>query len=413
MLKRFIGDKSGNIAVAFGLTSMVLLSAVGMAVDLSNQMRIKTSLQDAVDAATMAGGIMAYEGKLEAEVKKEVKTVFKAQCPITDCNPERLKITLDATKLEVESEGSSPTFFMGLIGKSYLNVLAKARVNLGGLNEYVEVHMVLDNTGSMNIVDGISAIDQMVPLFKPYEKYSANEGCAFACHLTIDGASQDVTYGGKTGAEIARANGIPMREDRVHSEMINQAKRLLTGGTNIKVGVYSFTWNATKLVDPTSNFSRVENAIEDIDNISEGTQYEYMAPATDKLVGASGTGASAASPKKIVVLITDGVQQRLPDHDPGLMPLAMCDKLKEDGRELYILNIAYPDPNIIGGDQRPGGSPSKVKAFFDDIEPNLKSCASSAEHYFRADYGVSIDNAMKAVTDKILAGGSRKLYLAM
>ncbi len=157
----------------------------------------------------------------------------------------------------------------------------------------------------------------------------------------------------------------------------------------------------------------MRNAINDIHNLSEGTQYEQMAPETDGIVGVSGTGSTPSSPKKIIVLITDGVQQRLPDHKPGLIPIAMCEKLKEGGREVFVLNIAYPDPDIIGGDQRLGGSPSQVKAFYNDIEPRLQSCASSGANYFRADYGVSIDNALKKITDKILVGGSGGLYLSM
>jgi Flp pilus assembly protein TadG len=413
MLKKFLRDTSGNFSLLLGLSAITLASVAGMAVDLSNQMRIKTSLQDSVDAATIAGAALAYDGKPAGVVKQAVKDVFKSQCPIADCDPGRLSITLYATKIEVESIGSSPTFFMGLVGKTALDVTAKARVNLGGTTEHIEVHMVLDNTGSMNIVDGLTAINQIKPLFLPYDKYGINEQCAFACHLAIDGSNADVTYNGKTGAQIARDNGIPMREDRIHSEMIDQARRLLTGGSNIKVGVYSFTWGVTKMIDPSSNYGRVRNAINDVTNLSEGTQYEHMAPEADIQIGASGTGSSPGSPKKIIVLITDGVHQRLPDHKAGLMPTAMCDKLKEDGRELYVLNIAYPDPDIIGGDRRPGGSPAQVKAFYNDIEPRLKSCASSEDTYFRADYGVSIDNALKRITDRILIGGSGNLYLSL
>ncbi|MGL4405221.1 MAG: vWA domain-containing protein, partial [Notoacmeibacter sp.] len=288
-----------------------------------------------------------------------------------------------------------------------------ARVNLSATMEHINVHMVLDNTGSMNIVDGVAAINQMRPLFKPYEKFGAIEDCAFACHVKIDGSGKDVTYNGKSGSEIARENGIPMREDRIHREMIDQAQRLLQGASNIKVAVYAFDWSITKLIDPSDNFGRVKNAIDNVTNVSQGTQYEIMAPQVDFQVGLSGVGTEL-DPKKVIVLITDGVQQRFPDHKPGLMPIEACDKMKEDGRELYVLNIAYPDPDIIGGDQRPGGSPSEVKAFYNDIDPRMKACATSPDHYFRADYGVTIDRALKKITDKIMVGGSKSsFYMSM
>ena len=241
MLKKFWNDRSGNFAIIVALSGFTLISAVGTAVDLSNQMRVKTALQDAVDAATLAGAALAYEGKPQAIVKQAVKDVFNGQCPVMDCDPNLLSINLDSTKIEVASSGDTPTFFMGMIGKTELEVNAIARVNLGGTTEHIEVHMVLDNSASMNIVDGIAAINRMKPLFLPYNALEAGQQCAFACHVPVDNQGRDVTWGGKTGAQIARENRIPMREERIHTEMIDQARRLLTGGSNIEVGVYAFT----------------------------------------------------------------------------------------------------------------------------------------------------------------------------
>jgi Flp pilus assembly protein TadG len=409
-------DRRGQFSVALIVMSMTVFSALGMGVDVANQFRSKADLQNSIDAATLLGAKLAFDGAKEAEVKKVVRDAYKANCQIAKCNPSSLTITLSTSALEVMASETVRTAFMGLAGVSTLGIEAKARVNLGGAsNEFFEVHLILDNTGSMNIVDGVAAINKMVPLFQPYEKYGSVEGCAFACHIGTDGAGQDVLYNGKTGAEIAKENGIPMREDRVHSEMAKQAKRLLEARKNVEVGVHSFTWSMATHLKPTDKLSSVEAAIEAVKNISEGTQVDIMAPMAAREIGKSGDGTSKGRPKKIIVLMTDGVQQRMPDHWPGILSLEACNEMKAEGRELYVFNVKYPDPSIIGGDQRPGGSPQKVRDIYSQIEPRLQECASSPAHYFSADYGTSIDNALKAITDRILGDGAGggSFYMSM
>jgi Flp pilus assembly protein TadG len=47
-------DETGSIALVFGLAILPLLLAVGAAVDYSRAMSLKTKLQSATDAATLA-----------------------------------------------------------------------------------------------------------------------------------------------------------------------------------------------------------------------------------------------------------------------------------------------------------------------------------------------------------------------
>ncbi len=63
LLKSFVRDKRGNIAVIFAIASIPLLAAVGCAVDYSLATRLKAKLQSAADAASvgaLAVGSPAY-----------------------------------------------------------------------------------------------------------------------------------------------------------------------------------------------------------------------------------------------------------------------------------------------------------------------------------------------------------------
>ena len=54
--RRFSEDRRGNIGIMFALALLPVLATVGAAVDYSNVLRIKSQMQAALDAATLAGG---------------------------------------------------------------------------------------------------------------------------------------------------------------------------------------------------------------------------------------------------------------------------------------------------------------------------------------------------------------------
>ena len=85
MLKNFIKDKAGNFSAILALSLTVLIASAGMAVDLSNQMRMKTELQDSVDAATLAGAALSFEGRTDKDVREEIARRFDQSCSVENC----------------------------------------------------------------------------------------------------------------------------------------------------------------------------------------------------------------------------------------------------------------------------------------------------------------------------------------
>ena len=53
-LKRFRRDRRGNIAVIFAIACVPLISAVGCAVDYTRATQLRSKLQAAIDAASVA-----------------------------------------------------------------------------------------------------------------------------------------------------------------------------------------------------------------------------------------------------------------------------------------------------------------------------------------------------------------------
>jgi Flp pilus assembly protein TadG len=69
MLMNFFRSREGNFTLISGLVAVPLFLAVGMAVDYSNMSRVRTDLQQALDAASMQIAFEATSGKTDAELE--------------------------------------------------------------------------------------------------------------------------------------------------------------------------------------------------------------------------------------------------------------------------------------------------------------------------------------------------------
>jgi hypothetical protein len=426
LLKKLAADRSGQFSIMLAVALPMLGAAVGFGVDLSQQQRIKFELQNATDAAVLAATDLGKDGVKEDEVRKRIRSFFLAACPVANCAKAVIQTTtITGDRVRVDARADVRTFFMGMMGHKYVPAEARSEITIGQEAVYYEVHMALDNTGSMNIVDGLDEIRRFRGMFKPWSNSPGNY-CALACHIRVDDGTlvDDGTKdaNGKpnmvpnmmkqTGAEIARANGVPLREDRIRQTMIDTAKDLIAAGNakRLKVATYDFGWGVWQRSAPTTNFAAVKASIDKMPWLSDGTQYDYMSGGLIRYVGPSGDGRTEKTPKKVIILITDGVSQKLQSEGNGIkvIPQIVCDNLKKDGRQLIVLNMVYPDPLEIGNTQY--GSRDKIILLRPKLEPALKACASPGK-YYEAKYGASITKAFENIKKDIIKE-ARSVYLA-
>ena len=55
LVRRFLGDRRGGVAMMVGMSIFALAGALGIAVDSARGYSAQSKLQDAVDAAALAG----------------------------------------------------------------------------------------------------------------------------------------------------------------------------------------------------------------------------------------------------------------------------------------------------------------------------------------------------------------------
>src|ERR1700712_818568 len=151
MLKKFRGDRRGNVAVMFGLALVPIMTSVGVAVDYSRANSARTAMQSALDGAALMISKDAA-GLSSAEISARAESYFKALVN----RPEVSNIKVSATytpssssgaTLQMSSTGTITTDFMRVAGFPTMNLSTNSTTTWG--NTRLRVALALDSTGSM------------------------------------------------------------------------------------------------------------------------------------------------------------------------------------------------------------------------------------------------------------------------
>jgi Flp pilus assembly protein TadG len=161
LLARFGGEQSGNVAILFAASLVVLLLAIGAAVDVARWMHARDQTAAAIDAALLAGG-----RALQTDSDDETGAVEAAQRYYDQNVKSRLPVVGDTVDFTVVDDGTAmtasgtaylktPFLRLANIDKLPLTNLSetefsKAELAVGGNGgENLEIAMMLDITGSM------------------------------------------------------------------------------------------------------------------------------------------------------------------------------------------------------------------------------------------------------------------------
>lgn len=122
-MNSFISDRRGSIAVTFAMASVVLIVAMGGAVDYAIAARAKSLLQDALDSGTLSAVILTSNNYFaptpEAERRAEAERVFGANYSGV---PATTTFTFVGDTVRGTATAEVPTAFLGIIGINVLRV---------------------------------------------------------------------------------------------------------------------------------------------------------------------------------------------------------------------------------------------------------------------------------------------------
>jgi Flp pilus assembly protein TadG len=145
-LGRFRRNIDATVAIVFALAAVPILTMVGVSIDYAMAARDRAALQEAFDAAALAGSKATVRG--EAAARQEAIDLVAANLPsrLRNIAPE---ITINGATMTVRTAAPhlTQTGLLRVIGVSDIGVTA-ASVATAAVSD-LDVALVLDNTGSM------------------------------------------------------------------------------------------------------------------------------------------------------------------------------------------------------------------------------------------------------------------------
>lgn len=145
----------GVAAVWFGMTVPLIVSSVGMSVDLAQSYLVRERLSHALDAAALAAASMATDDP--DEIEQKVNDFIEANYP-----PDKVgfttvvNVTSTYDKVNVEATAELSTTFMKAFGMDTVEVSVESEVTKEV--KAIEVVLVMDVTGSMSINNNIATL---------------------------------------------------------------------------------------------------------------------------------------------------------------------------------------------------------------------------------------------------------------
>jgi Flp pilus assembly protein TadG len=203
LISNFRLNKRGNVAVITALATLPMVAAVGCVIDYTSASMIKTKLQAAADAASLAtvsinssvittaksmsgngtvsgGSTFAtnfFNANLSGAPESTGYTSLSPTATVT-----RTNMTVTAT---VSFTAQVPTYFMGIMG--YKNIaLSGTSTASYTLPTYIDFYLMLDVSGSMSF-PSTSAEQERLQAVNPDNYSLYPTGCTFACHFTAQG----------------------------------------------------------------------------------------------------------------------------------------------------------------------------------------------------------------------------------
>jgi Flp pilus assembly protein TadG len=202
LISRFRSDRRANVAVISALAALPMVSAVGCVIDYSNASMIRTKLQAAADAASLATVSTNSTVVNTAQAMTKNGTVtggttyatnfFAANLPAgyTTVSP-TVSVTLTGLVMTATVSFSTqvPTYFMGVIG--YKNIaISGTSTSTFSMPAYINFYLMLDVSGSMSFPSTTTEQQRLMAVNPDNLQGSLGypSGCQFACHFTSQGA---------------------------------------------------------------------------------------------------------------------------------------------------------------------------------------------------------------------------------
>ena len=211
LVANFRLNKRGNVAVISAFAVLPMIAAVGCAIDYSTASMIKTKLQAAADAASLAtvsvnsavvttaksmssSGTVSGGSTFASNYFNANLTTSPEDVGYSNLTP-TATVTVSGTTMTavVSFTAQVPTTFMGIMGYHNITVSGTSTASYS-LPSYINFYMMLDVSGSMSFPSTTNEQTRLQAV-NPDNNTLYPNGCTFACHFTASGACPESEQG--------------------------------------------------------------------------------------------------------------------------------------------------------------------------------------------------------------------------
>ena len=145
-----VGDERGNVALITAFMIFILAASAGFAIDFTRASNARNRLQDALDAATLAGARSTDTSVVVTAAKAHLKSHTDSMADLAGVNA---TFQVNGDELIGFAEGDVMPIFVGFPPGKAMHVATQAKVKRGIVGS-LEVALVLDTTFSMTGASG-------------------------------------------------------------------------------------------------------------------------------------------------------------------------------------------------------------------------------------------------------------------
>jgi Flp pilus assembly protein TadG len=454
-----LARRRGAVTVMFATGLVPIMMLVGLAVDFDWVLQAKAELDLAADSAAFAGareaGSYYAAGKtgFVAAGQQAASDWWNAQVGI-------LTNASNATATETISQ-SGNTFTVTVAYTANVPLvlgqlfqwsraagaqIANSTTATITINQFGTVDFLIDNTSSMMLA--ATATDEanleakiLTWLAVPSNAASVPDGigttipqCDFACHwnATASGTNQ-TDYYALTRTTSGNA-AITLRWDVVKTATtagIQEMVSLETVLNQLSVGVFTFggvnmasssylqTVYGETTIDQGGSGKGAAAAIASLSTITPtvgidtqiNTNFGNAFNDIAALLPDSGDGSTSTSPKRALILVTDGMEddtwpQAIPSTEGPINP-AVCQVMKNKGYTVFVLYTTYASDSI----SLPGANWQLAPYINGTATPalvaSLTACASSPSDFVQATSPTDIQTAMTTLVGQAISNATR------
>jgi Flp pilus assembly protein TadG len=219
LLGRF-RDDAGNVAIIFGLLAVVLMLAVGAAIDMGRWLHARDQTVAAIDAGVLAGGRALQtssgdEGAAVAAATKFYKQNVATRLPIVGTDSVTFKMAGNKQGITADGTAYIATPFLSFAGIEQLPLVTTSKTEFSGAGSQIgmksgdtEIAVMLDVTGSMagqkltDLKDAAKDLVEVVTL-------ANTQGTKYHTKVALIPFSEDIRLPTTTARNKARGTGLP------------------------------------------------------------------------------------------------------------------------------------------------------------------------------------------------------------